>query len=886
MPPESLAPLNSALTGRYAIDREIGAGGMATVYLARDLRHERRVALKVLNPELGAVLGVERFLSEIRVTANLQHPNLLPLFDSGEAGGLLFYVMPYVEGETLRHRIDREKQLPIDEAIRIAVAVASALDYAHRHGVIHRDLKPENILMHEGQPLVADFGIALAISNAGGQRVTQTGLSLGTPRYMSPEQATGDRVIDARTDIYSLSAVLYEMLAGEPPHSGTSAQAIIAKLMTTAPQSVRTLRPSVPQNVAMAVECGLAKLPADRFPSAKALADALSNSSFTIAGSVADAALPAKRGRTTEVALAATCVALLAVAVAGWLRPSPSAPVVRYAMALDTTEAVFGGGRWGRLAISPDGSTIVYVGGPQNGLMLRRRDALHATMIPGTEAAGSGPAFSPDGSRIAFIQNASALKIVALDGTPPATVCDSVFGLAGLTWSTDGKIYSDGIGPTPLVRFPATVNARPERFVALDSAAGERDEVYPETISDKALLYTASLTVGTQTRNAIVALDLATNKRHVVVENALRARYVDPGFLIYATSNGSIVAAPFDKSTLKVTGDAVALGVGNSQVFANVDLAVSRSGTLVYLAGADDPIGQRTLVWLGRDGKQTPVDSTWRGAFIEPAISRDGTRIAISTGANAAGFESDQGDIWVRRLDRGSRTRLTVEGGVNRYPVWSADGRSIFYTSSTAARHAVLERVAEGGTPPVVRLSGSELPTWLSVSPDGKWIVAQHGSRGAAAYLIVAQLGVDSAFHPLFSDKSISRMPALSPDGKWLAYSAGEAGNPQTYVVPFPNVTERKWIVSRDGGQVPTWSPRGDELFFRNSTSLMAVPIATNPTFAAGEPKALFPLTGAMVRFAVSPDGSKFLFARGSGNASAERISVIENWPQLMKPTK
>ena len=228
-----------ALEGRYTVDREIGRGGMATVYLARDVRHNRKVALKVLNPELGAVLGVERFLAEIEVTANLQHPNLLPLFDSGEVNGLLFYVMPYVEGETLRARLEREKQLPVDEAVRIASAIAGALDYAHRHNVIHRDLKPENILMQEGQPLIADFGIALAVSNAGGSRITQTGLSLGTPQYMSPEQATGDRAIDGRTDIYSLGAMTYEMLVGDPPHAASTAQAIVAKVLTETPQRVR-----------------------------------------------------------------------------------------------------------------------------------------------------------------------------------------------------------------------------------------------------------------------------------------------------------------------------------------------------------------------------------------------------------------------------------------------------------------------------------------------------------------------------------------------------------------------------------------------------------------------------------------------------------------------
>jgi len=279
--------LRAALAGRYTVEGEIGAGGMATVYAATDVRHGRRVALKVLRPELAAVLGAERFLSEIRVTAKLQHPNLLPLFDSGESAGLLFYVMPFVEGESLRHPLAREKQLPIDEAIRIASAVASALDYAHRHHVIHRDLKPENILLHDGQPLIADFGIALAVSNAGGTRITETGLSLGTPHYMSPEQATGDRGIDGRTDIYALGAVTYEMLSGEPPHSGTTAQAIIARLLTERPRPLTTVRHTVPPHVSVAVHRALEKTPADRFTTPREFADAIQGKV------VLNAALPA-----------------------------------------------------------------------------------------------------------------------------------------------------------------------------------------------------------------------------------------------------------------------------------------------------------------------------------------------------------------------------------------------------------------------------------------------------------------------------------------------------------------------------------------------------------------------------------------------------------------
>jgi serine/threonine-protein kinase len=238
---QTLAHLSSALAGRYEFERELGRGGMATVYLARDLRHDRRVAVKVLHEELAAVLGAERFLAEIRTTAALQHPHILPLFDSGETRSVaddgfgvrrLYYVMPFVDGETLRARLTREVQLPVDESIRIATQAAEALDYAHRHGIVHRDIKPENILLQDGQVQVADFGIALAVSRAGGERMTQTGLSLGTPAYMAPEQAAGDRTIDARADVYALGAVLYEMLVGEPPFTAHTVQGVVAWVLT------------------------------------------------------------------------------------------------------------------------------------------------------------------------------------------------------------------------------------------------------------------------------------------------------------------------------------------------------------------------------------------------------------------------------------------------------------------------------------------------------------------------------------------------------------------------------------------------------------------------------------------------------------------------------
>ena len=259
--------LEAILTDRYRIERQLGAGGMATVYLAHDLKLGREVALKVLRPELGAVLGNERFLAEVKITARLDHPHILTLIDSGSAGGLLYYVLPYVRGESLRDLLNREQQLSLEQALAITKQVGSALDYAHRKGVVHRDIKPENILLQEGEAMLADFGIALAVQESGGSRLTETGLSLGTPHYMSPEQATGDRNVDARSDLYSLASVLFEMLVGEPPITGKTVQAVIAKLLTETAMHVRTVRPMVPEPVDTAIAKALSKVPADRFSS-------------------------------------------------------------------------------------------------------------------------------------------------------------------------------------------------------------------------------------------------------------------------------------------------------------------------------------------------------------------------------------------------------------------------------------------------------------------------------------------------------------------------------------------------------------------------------------------------------------------------------------------
>jgi hypothetical protein len=356
-----LSRLTTALEQRYRIERELGAGGMATVFLATDLKHDREVALKVLRPELGAVLGVERFLAEIKITARLDHPHILTLIDSGAEEGFLYYVLPFVRGESLRDKLNREHQLSLDEALTITRQIASALDYAHRHGVVHRDIKPENILLLEGEAMLADFGIALAVSEAGGNRLTETGLSLGTPQYMSPEQATGDRLLDARSDVYSLGAVLYEMLAGEPPVTGPTAQAMIAKLMTEKPVHLRVVRSSVPEAVDAAVAKALDKTPADRFASAGDFARALEIRTVTGAGTEPTVALPARSSRRRLWMVLA--VAILAIVVAGGAlvaRGRHAKPAAASYALRDRTQLTFSGTVFVS-AVSSDGKQLAYV---------------------------------------------------------------------------------------------------------------------------------------------------------------------------------------------------------------------------------------------------------------------------------------------------------------------------------------------------------------------------------------------------------------------------------------------------------------------------------------------------------------------------------------------
>ena len=865
--------LNTALDGRYRILRHLGEGGMATVYLCDDLKHDRKVALKLLKPELAAVLGAERFVQEIKTTAALQHPHILPLFDSGAADGFLFYVMPFIDGETLRAKLDRETQLGVDDAVRIAREVADALHYAHERGIVHRDVKPENILLHGGHAMVADFGIALAVSAAAGGRMTETGLSLGTPHYMSPEQATAEKEISARSDVYSIGSVLYEMLTGNPPFTGANAQQIIMKIITEPAEAVTKYRKSVPANVAAAVAKSLEKLPADRFESAKAFADALANSAYGAAASPTAHGARAV-GRWNRITMAATAVATLAVIAATWVvttRPAAKEqPVMRSVMGLPDGLAVEG------FDLSPDGSRFVLrarkarsAGAPtgDHELWLRPADQLQAMVLAATERAVY-PKFSPDGRQIGFVDlTTGAIKIVDLDGGSARTVADTGVTRNPIAFAPDGSIIARG--RSGLLRFPADGSPRAAISV-VDRKAGEGGHDVADVLPNgRGVLFTLVRTPLSNVNGYdIAALDL-TSGRHQVVAHGVAARYF-AGYLLVVHANGVLSAAPFDQDARRVTGPEFQMATDvHVWPFGNIDLAISGNGTLAFAAGVS-ATSDANLIWVSRDGAVTPADSQWRANFDALSISPDGRQLAVSIG------DGSSESVWIKQLD-GGKTKLTL-GGVRQYrPRWLPDNKTVSFLSEESNPFSFVTKRADGigATTLLAQLDRNLAEAF--VSADGQWVIMRTTSNAAGGGDILARRIADSVSTPLVATKDVEeRHPALSPDGKWLAYRSGESGRDEVYVRPFPNVNDGKWLVSLDGAGDPVWSHSGRELFYRSAADeLWSATVATLPTFSVRERKKLFSFpadvreSACCARFDVAPGDQRFLMIQTASNAAS-----------------
>jgi serine/threonine-protein kinase len=832
----------------------------------------------VLRPELAAVIGAERFLSEIKTTANLQHPHILPLFDSGEAGTresgagtFLYYVMPYVEGESLRDRLTREKQLPIADAVRIASEVASALDYAHRQGVIHRDIKPENILLHDGRALVADFGIALAASKAGGTRMTETGMSLGTPHYMSPEQAMGEREITARSDVYALGCVLYEMLLGEPPFTGPTAQAIVAKVMTAEPAALSAQRKSIPPAVEDAVLTALEKLPADRFASAAEFADALGGGKTPSMSTRAVRAKPPARPVALLALLAATA-AIAALAIWGLLRQSSSAGPTVYDAALpDSAPMTFGattlttsyGASFRNLSLAPAGDFAIYAARQGDSTSLWYRSLRDGSVRPiaGTRGAVA-PRISPDGSRVAFLLG-DRVMVAPVSGGEPRTLLDGLLAMSG-----------EWISPTQLL----VIDTDGNRANWLDPEGGtSRSKPIPRCVYGKWDPDARQLLCGFN-RTALL-VDPESGDRWTV--RAVRPdgapggplegtafRVVDKTYLAYLSPDGNLVAARYDPVAHLVQRPVTMLVGVRREAIGETQYDIAANGTLLYAPGVDATLGR--IVVLHPGGMPQPLLSE----------SADYQRYDLSRNRRwfAAAVQATEGtELRIYDLQNGQRA-VWLRAEQVRHPLWSADGERLLVAVRDSTRWNILAGSPSSGAPPDTVASFEADPS--APDPidyhDDHLALAQDWGRS------ITMRFDPSAAHPVFDTVLTgARFASLAPGGRLIAYQSLEGS--RIIVTTFP-VAGRRWQLASEGVE-PIWLST-TEVLYRSGVAWYLAHI--NPE--TGEPAGAATSWVRDPRFSdtsgwsnrPSHDGG-IIYVEGPSQTTTSYLRVVPNWVAQMK---
>ena len=765
---------------------------MATVYLARDLRHDRQVALKVLHEDLGATLGPDRFLTEIKTTARLQHAHILPLIDSGEAAGLLFYVMPYVAGESLRDRLTREKQLPIDDAVLIAREVADALGFAHALGIIHRDIKPENILLQGGHALVADFGIALAVQHAGGQRMTQTGLSLGTPHYMSPEQAMGERTIDARSDIYALGAVMYEMLTGDPPFTGSTVQGIVAKVMTEKPVPPRILRDTVTPGVERAVLRALAKLPADRFASAADFSSALRSDAMTGVTPIEVQPVPRLWKRVNAGLVGLAAIALLVVTAWALTRPSAAALPMVFDAALPDSAAMSSavnpsstgfGVPSVNLSISPHGDFVVYPVERGDSTMLWYRSLTDASAhpIPGT-AGGSSPRVSPDGTRVAYVAGNRTL-LIPIGGGEPRRLMES-----------DPPTTLEWVSPTRLLATTQGFNLH-----WLDPEVGQVESVVIKEFcfvrwieQEQRLLCNfneGTLVLDPKTGESWPVRTRNTDGSPGRPVSGSAFRIVDGRYMIYVSLDGELRAAPYDRRT-HLIGRSVSMVTGikrDALGIAQMDL--TPTGMLGYATGSSATLPQLVRLQSGSLPTPLPIE---RAAFLRFDLSRDGRRLAAVVGM------PDQEEIRIYDL-RSGRSQTWLRAESITMPLWNPVGDKILVRVTNGARSAIVLGSPNSTIAPDTLFAA----TAPAATPDPRQYYNENtidaeGGSGTIAMVRFNPSERPLRFQTLLPDALFAE---ISPDGKHLAWHGSVSS--QLILSSNPPGTQQQQIAN--GAAEPLW---------------------------------------------------------------------------------
>jgi eukaryotic-like serine/threonine-protein kinase len=862
--------------GPYEIVEPAGAGGMGEVYRAKDTRLNRDVALKTIR---GAF--TERFEREAKAISSLNHPNICTLYDIGQHDGSGYLVMEFIEGKPIAG------PMPVNQALQVGMQICDALYAAHKKGIVHRDLKPANILMTKQGVKLLDFGLAKLSAAPGsgaysapttmGEQQTVAALTgahtvIGTPQYMAPEQIGGAEV-DARTDIFAFGCVLYELLTGQRAFDGKSASSIMAAVLATKPKPIDELVALTPPALDRVVQRCLEKDPEDRWQSARDVAAELK----WIAEGGSKVGLPAivtVKRRTREhlawTAFGVAAVTALGFAVA-WTRRAPESPaIVRFPLPIPE-----GLNDPSSPEVSPDGRKIAFVAKNAEGkslVWLRPLDQLEPHSLPGTDGANR-LFWSPDSRMIAFT-GGGKLRKVDVTGGPSQAICDAPTGADG-SWSPEGVILFDGRTGDPIWEVPAA-GGIPTVKERADEAKGITATGWPVFLPDGH--HFLFMFFGANDDQTLMVGSLDSDEKTTLFKTTSRVLYTDPGYLLFVRDN-TLVAQKFDGRSFKVQGDAIPVGEGlGVDAVGLASFSASRNGVLAFRAGA---LGGRRLLWFDRSGKSTPaIDDV--ADYYDAALSPDGKRLAFDMRA-----PSSLGDIWIFDTLRKMSTRFTFDPAAEFAPLWSPDGRRIVFTSQAKAAGDLLVKDVSGTREPEVLLSSPQLKLASDWSRDGAYLLYSSTSQNMGWDCWALPLTGERKPFPIAQTKFAESNPMFSPDHKFVVYRSDESGRNEVYVQEFPEA-KNKWQVSTMGGTDPYWRADGKELFYRNGSSIMSVPVQISPTFTVGAPTELFQAPVATdvrvrARYLPSADGQRFLVLSRQGRDAVQPASVVLNWTEALK---
>ncbi|HET7842380.1 MAG TPA: protein kinase [Terriglobia bacterium] len=907
---------NGKRLGPYEVIAPLGAGGMGEVYRARDTRLERNVAIKVLPAHLaGDAQLKQRFEREARTVSSLNHPHICTLYDIGREGDTDFLVMEYLEGETLAKRLERGP-LAGEDLIRIATEISDALDKAHRKGVVHRDLKPGNIMLTSAGAKVLDFGLAkttgplLPGSSASGRGspspvvasdgmtasptisspLTTAGSIVGTFQYMSPEQLEG-READARSDIFSLGAVLYEMATAKRAFPGKSRYSVASAILEKDPEPMNSVAPTAPRSLERVVSRCLAKDPEDRWQTARDVTVELQwaaehGSEEPVAAPVKTIVRTSPASKAAWGVAAAGILAAAAFAILYFLNLSATPPPIRSLITPPDKVSFAFDGTFGGPVISPDGARLAFPAQDASGkeaIFVRPLNSLSAQKLEGTEGA-SFPFWSPDSRHLGFFLGGKLEKI-DVTGGPAVALCDVANGRGG-AWSKDDEIVfaPDSIAKQ-LMRVPAA-GGSPTAIPTHNDEGSAFSNRWPEFLPDgKHFLYlSGDLAAAGSAKLGIYIGKLGTDQKDFLVQADSNALYAPQGFLLFLRGQ-TLMAQQFDSGSLKLKGEAFPVGeqVASPQLFRQGFFTVSRTGLLAYQTGGNTGNGQ--FIWLNENGKAEETVSQ-PGRLDEPVLSPDGKQLAY-VATETGGQEQD---IWLLDLARGVRTRFTFGPNIADTPVWSPDGSRIAYAWQKKGHGDLYVKNASGAGSPEALFESEADKTPLDWSRDGKYILyVLLDPKGQTKYdLWALPLFGDRKPFPFLQTQFNEVSGMFSPDGHWLAFESDESGNFEVYLSPFP-AGGAKWQISQGGGVQPIWKSDGSAVYYVSPGSkLMEASVKTSGSAVQiGTPQEVF--QQQMVRsdaygrsYSVAKDGKRFLVNKSGENVTVP-LSLVANWTSGLK---